>query len=83
MHKFINSKCYFDTGEEVVEIAVDNAIFHHGNQFAKHLADGLADNWSQVRLASSVAARKFLLGLPEATRHTYYPVLIPPLCLNR
>ena len=28
----------------------DNTILQHGEQFARHLADGLADNWSQVRI---------------------------------
>ena len=27
----------------------ENAIYLYGNQFAEHLANGLADNWSQVR----------------------------------
>lgn len=39
---------------------------------------------SQVRLASSVAARQFLVGLPsEEARQQFYPTLLPPLCLNR
>ena len=27
----------------------DNTILQHGEQCARHLSDGLADNWSQVR----------------------------------
>ncbi len=37
----------------------------------------------QVRLAASVAARKFLLGLPVDAREKFYSLLLPPLCLNR
>lgn len=61
-----------------------NPIYAFGHEFSKHLADGLADNWSQVRLAASVAARNFLLSLPNHdTRQLFYPQLLPRLCLNR
>ncbi|KAL4237616.1 hypothetical protein ACF0H5_002330 [Mactra antiquata] len=62
----------------------DNAIVKYGHQFAEYLGRGLADNWSQVRLASSVACRKFLQSLPsDQARHQFYPVLLPRMCLNR
>ncbi|XP_064483723.1 uncharacterized protein LOC135396603 [Ornithodoros turicata] len=55
-----------------------------GPQVAKGLASGLADNWSQVRLAASEATRKFLLAFPtEEERQAFFPVLIPQMCLNR
>ncbi|KAJ8045682.1 putative serine/threonine-protein phosphatase PP2A regulatory subunit [Holothuria leucospilota] len=61
-----------------------NTILQFGQQFAQHLANGLADNWSQVRLAASVATRNFLLNLPdEESRHKYFGSLLPRLCLNR
>lgn len=48
------------------------------------LATGMSDNWSQVRMASSVATRRFLLGIPEEVRNErYYPTLIPRMVLNR
>eukprot|EP00163_Fabomonas_tropica_P005317 TRINITY_DN14826_c0_g2_i1.p1 TRINITY_DN14826_c0_g2~~TRINITY_DN14826_c0_g2_i1.p1 ORF type:complete len:711 (-),score=131.78 TRINITY_DN14826_c0_g2_i1:100-2232(-) len=47
--------------------------------FAPKLADGLADNWSQVRYAASVATKSFLSTGDE----TYFPLLIPRMCLNR
>lgn len=51
---------------------------------AKHLAEGLADNWSQVRMASSVALRQFLLHLDEGqAREEHFAVLLPAMCLNR
>ena len=51
---------------------------------ARHLAEGLADNWSQVRMASSVAVRQFLLHLEEGqAREEHFAVLLPAMCLNR
>ena len=41
------------------------------------IADGLADNWSQVRLAASEAARKFLFNVGKDE------LLMPRICLNR
>ncbi|XP_070576630.1 uncharacterized protein [Ptychodera flava] len=62
----------------------DNPIMLHGYHFAQHLADGLADNWSQVRLSASVATRQFVLNLPnEEARQRFFPALIPRMCLNR
>ena len=61
-----------------------NMIFQHGDEFAQHLARGLADNWSQVRLAASTATRSFLAGLDGGdARENFYELLLPPLCLNR
>ena len=48
---------------------------------SEHLAIGLADNWSQVRLASSKATRNFLLNYSNPQR--YYLQLLPRICLNR
>ncbi|CAG0913978.1 unnamed protein product [Notodromas monacha] len=54
------------------------------DQYAMRVAAGLTDNWSQVRLAASVAARKFLLCLPDKNmRETFFPLLLPRMCLNR
>ncbi|CAG2063838.1 unnamed protein product [Timema podura] len=61
-----------------------NPIFAYGHEFSRHLATGLADNWSQVRLAASVAARKFLMSLPDdKAREVFFPELLPQMCLNR
>lgn len=61
-----------------------NPIFTYGHEFSKHLSNGLADNWSQVRLAASVATRKFLESLPnENSREIFYGDLLPRMCLNR
>lgn len=55
----------------------------HGDRIATQLYRGLCDNWSQVRLAASTAARQFLLGCDDVTGSKYLGVLLPPLCLNR
>lgn len=62
---------------------MNNPIAPFGRDVSVHLAAGLADNWSQVRLAASVATRHFLLSLPEQARRLFYPHLLPRMCLNR
>ena len=54
-----------------------------GYQLAAHLKDGLSDNWSQVRMAASVATREFFHDIAEGDRDQYYALLLPPMCLNR
>jgi hypothetical protein len=51
-------------------------------RFAKDLAAGLADQWSPVRFAASVATRKFLEHSREVGER-YYSLLLPRMCLNR
>lgn len=54
-----------------------------GHELSLHLAEGLADKWSQVRLAASVASRRLFMAVREDSRHLYYPQLLPRMCLNR
>lgn len=54
-----------------------------GHDISRCLAFGLADNWSQVRLAASEATRKFLLSFSERERELFFPELLPQMCLNR
>ena len=61
----------------------DNPIVKYGDVLSDHLAQGLADNWSQVRLSASTAARAFLASLEEHIREQFYPKLLPRICLNR
>lgn len=55
----------------------------------KVLKAGLADNWSQVRMAASVLNRVFWSTLqetcqfPQENLEKLYPALIPRMCLNR
>ena len=57
----------------------------HCESLAKVLAYGLADNWSQVRLAASTASRSFLSTMPKTfnEKHIFYSMIIPRICLNR
>ncbi|CAG0888062.1 unnamed protein product [Cyprideis torosa] len=55
-------------------------------ELSRLLAKGLADNWSQVRLMSSVAARTFLLlesSLDTDQARVFLADLLPRICLNR
>ena len=54
-----------------------------GKQLAEHLGEGLSDNWSQVRMAASVATREFFEDIAENDRDQYYALLVPQMCLNR
>jgi HEAT repeat len=49
------------------------------------LRAGLADNWSQVRMASSVLCRVMLMTLDKlgSPVDDIYPILLPRMCLNR
>ena len=68
-----------------------NPIRKFAIKFANQLAVGLADNWSQVRMASSTATRQFLMSLqlfqnndcPRQPHSEIASVLMPRLCLNR
>ncbi|CAH1263660.1 Hypp2742 [Branchiostoma lanceolatum] len=76
--------CSLQQEGEGTVLQESDTILLHGQQLAEHFATGLADNWSQVRMAASVATRKFLLSMPsEEVRKKYYPLLLPRLCLNR
>eukprot|EP00035_Acanthoeca_spectabilis_P012664 m.229336 g.229336 ORF g.229336 m.229336 type:complete len:694 (+) comp15680_c1_seq4:36-2117(+) len=68
-------ECPLDTAD------VDRAAFDA--TMSGLVATGLADNWSQVRMAASVAARKFLLSVPAEERAQFYPLFLPPTALNR
>uniref|UniRef100_A0A1B6GJM3 TOG domain-containing protein n=1 Tax=Cuerna arida TaxID=1464854 RepID=A0A1B6GJM3_9HEMI len=73
-----------EKGKELDTMCDTNPIYVFGHEFSQHLALGLADNWSQVRLAASDATRHFLLALPSSqARETFYPQLLPQMCLNR
>ena len=53
-------------------------------ELASQIGFGLSDNWSQVRYAASVAARKFVTkATTEEHRKLCLPLVLPQLCLNR
>lgn len=49
------------------------------------IAQGLGDNWSQVRYAASQATRSFyfIIKGDETMREKYDPILVPRMCMNR
>jgi len=56
-----------------------------GQVLTSKLSEGMADNWSQVRLAATTATRQFLTGLPPHLPNKFqiHASLLPRLCLNR
>ncbi|XP_065844840.1 uncharacterized protein [Oscarella lobularis] len=60
------------------------SVMKYEDRFCAALARGLADNWSQVRLAASVATRQFLLAsTKEEELRKHFAQLLPRICLNR
>jgi hypothetical protein len=59
------------------------SVVKYSNDLSVALGKGLADNWSQVRLAASIATREFLLSLTEEERSEQLAELLPKMCLNR
>ena len=49
---------------------------------SSNLAQGLSDNWSQVRYAASIATRTVVLS-PSSAREDVLSVLVPRMLLNR
>ena len=88
-NRFVRETGYMVCGALVSIHPLDEAaenkgqIWTVGQRFANALETGLADNWSQVRMAACCATRAFLLGIPESGRNEFYPQILPPLCLNR
>ncbi len=55
-NRFVRESGY-QTCATLIEAAADDVYGKFGVDFANHLAEGLADNWSQVRLSAIVATR--------------------------
>jgi len=71
------------SGQAILE--TENPVMRFAHQFATHFAEGLADNWSQVRMAAAVATRQFLISLQKYQEKSkdVLSLLLPRLCLNR
>eukprot|EP00050_Salpingoeca_kvevrii_P013114 m.26834 g.26834 ORF g.26834 m.26834 type:complete len:692 (-) comp4672_c0_seq1:180-2255(-) len=89
-NRFVRETSYLVCAELTTVLQYNQAAVQEGisgddfcKRMAPQLAVGLADNWSQVRMAAGVAARQFLLSLPAEKREEFYSVLLPRLCLNR
>ncbi|EDV28534.1 uncharacterized protein TRIADDRAFT_51538 [Trichoplax adhaerens] len=62
----------------------ETKCWEKGTQFVDVLVAGLSDNWSQVRLAASIATRQMLTILTDVdASKRYFPSILPPMCLNR
>ncbi|GIX77823.1 uncharacterized protein CEXT_208401 [Caerostris extrusa] len=90
-NRFVRETGYYVLGSLVScgTTCIDNscnvfAAENFGHHISMQLGVGLSDNWSQVRLASSECARKFLLSFEnEKDREVFFPQLLPKMCLNR
>eukprot|EP00850_Spirogloea_muscicola_P019293 SM000187S03910 [mRNA] locus=s187:114336:121099:- [translate_table: standard] len=80
-NRFVRETGYF-TLSSLCGVCRGEGLRQDGQRFAEILAIGLADNWSQVRYAASVATRAFLEST-EGYREEFYPILLPAMCLNR
>ena len=78
-NRFIREAAFY------IASAIQDASIERGlvDNFAYLILKGVSDNWSQVRMASSNAARSFLLTLSEIDREKYFAMLLPPLAINR
>ena len=54
----------------------DNSDKQMANMLASHLFTGLSDNWSQVRLAASVATRQFFQDFNEEDKVGDHPISV-------
>ena len=89
-NRFVRETAY-QTCATIIEVCIkapsleSNPVCRFSNQFSDNLALGLADNWSQVRMAAATASRQFLLCLQkmEGYQEAIFSELLPRLCLNR
>lgn len=72
----ISEKCDEENQQRFVELCGD---------LIPITAQGLSDNWSQVRFASSCATRAFygFAKTHENLRNTFDKIMLPRMCLNR
>ena len=78
-NRFIREASFY-IASAVLSASVQGGLI---NDFARLILAGISDNWSQVRMASSIAARSFLFSLSETERAQFYSMLLPPICINR
>mmetsp|Transcript_21132 Transcript_21132/g.39038 ORF Transcript_21132/g.39038 Transcript_21132/m.39038 type:complete len:610 (+) Transcript_21132:94-1923(+) len=71
---FTIGECYAALSQDFLSTIAPTTI--------KFTAKGLGDNWSQVRLAASTAARYFIEKMGARTEE-YDSLLVPRICLNR
>lgn len=81
-NRFIREIGYF-VCKSMVYALPEQLLRSVASELAKQLADGLSDNWSQVRFAASVGTRAFMEALGAGVREEQFPILLPGMCLNR
>ena len=71
--------------EQELQLGINYKTNVHSTSLARILAEGLSDNWSQVRLSAVVASRSFLTSMPKTfhEKQAIYSLMIPRICLNR
>lgn len=80
-NRFVRETGFLTCGT-IAEICGPAKLEAVSDTLTRILGTGLGDNWSQVRFAASVAARKYLEHA-EGFRERYYERLLPAMCLNR
>jgi len=78
-NRFIREAAFY-IASAILSASVQSGL---SSDFAALIFRGISDNWSQVRMASSLAARSFLLALEPQEREKYFDLLLPPICVNR
>ena len=81
-NRFVREYTYFAL-QNVYEVCASEAFLELvAPRTVDILAQGIKDNWSQVRYAASVACRAFNEKAQEQ-RSAFYPQLLGLMCLNR
>ena len=82
-NRFVRETGFYTLG--AIVCSSNDVCCRFADDLTARLAAGMADNWSQVRLASTTAARQFLMALPPhlPSKFGVHAKLLPCLCLNR
>eukprot|EP00879_Flechtneria_rotunda_P017789 GHRR01018648.1.p1 GENE.GHRR01018648.1~~GHRR01018648.1.p1 ORF type:complete len:558 (+),score=195.68 GHRR01018648.1:134-1807(+) len=81
-NRFVRESAHF-TAASLCEALAGPQLVDTGLELAQRLADGLSDNWSQVRYAACVATRTFLNCVGQESLDKFLPTLTGPMCLQR
>jgi len=81
-NRFVREYAFFAFKDTFAVCSADEFLRTVGPQTVGVIAAGIADNWSQVRYAASVAAREFMDKAGDQ-KERFYPVLLGAMCLNR
>ena len=84
IHAIFETSAKILSSENPVQSQVDHFREFSGD-LVPIIAQGLGDNWSQVRYAASQAVRSFYYIAKEDSNMSeqYVPILVPRMCMNR